>query len=452
MKIEIKVPEVGESVQEALLAEWYRRDGDLVRKGDILFLIETDKVTLEVAAEESGVLNILVPTGVTVSVGKVVGTIDSAAVLERKKTPAVEEVPDRPGSGTSKLSEPGRPPEAQTVRAGASEEALPQPGLTPSVRQLLEEKGLNPADIPGTGPGGRITRGDVFLHLESSPEEAAAGGTLPTAPEPSRPAASAEPPVPAGPKEVRRAPPGPPEPAAKPAGAEEEITRRPLSPIRRRIAERLLEARRNTAMLTTFNEIDMGRVQELRGRFKEAFREKYGVSLGIMSFFIKASIEALREFPEVNAFIDGTDVVYHHYYHIGVAVGAERGLVVPVVCHADRLGFAGIERAISDYVRKIRENRLELADLEGGTFTVSNGGIYGSLLSTPILNTPQSGILGLHKIEERPVVADGRIVARPMMYVALSYDHRIVDGREAVSFLKRIKDCVETPERIMMEI
>lgn len=455
MKIEIKVPEVGESVQEALLAEWYRRDGDLVRKGDILFLIETDKVTLEVAAEESGVLKILVPAGETVSVGKVVGSIDSAASTERKQTPAVEEVPGRPGSGTSKLPEPGRPPEAQTVHAGASEEPLSQPGLTPSVRQLLEEKDLNPADIPGMGPGGRITRGDVFLYLESSPEEAAAGGPTPTAPESSRPAAaaeSAESPVTAGPKDVRRAPPASPEPAGKPAGVEEEITRRPMSPIRRRIAERLLEARRNTAMLTTFNEIDMGRVQELRGRFKEAFREKYGVSLGIMSFFIKASIEALREFPEVNAFIEGTDVVYHRYYHIGVAVGAERGLVVPVLRHADRLGFAGIERAISDYVRKIRENRLELVDLEGGTFTVSNGGIYGSLLSTPILNTPQSGILGLHKIEERPVVSEGRIVARPMMYVALSYDHRIVDGREAVSFLKRIKDCMETPERIMMEI
>lgn len=452
MKIEIKVPEVGESVQEALLAEWYRRDGDLVRKGDILFLIETDKVTLEVAAEESGVLKILVPAGETVSVGKVVGAIDSAAAAERKQTPAVEAAPGSPGAGTSKLPEPGRPPEAQTVHAGASEGPLPQPGLTPSVRQLLEEKELDPADIPGTGPGGRITRGDVFLYLESSPEETAAGGTPPAAPEPSRPAASAESPLPAGPKEVRPAPPGPPESVGRPAGAEEEITRRPMSPIRRRIAERLLEARRNTAMLTTFNEVDMGRVQELRGRFKEAFREKYGVSLGIMSFFIKASVEALREFPEVNAFIEGTDIVYHRYYHIGVAVGAERGLVVPVVRHADRLGFAGIERAISDYVRKIRENRLELVDLEGGTFTVSNGGIYGSLLSTPILNTPQSGILGLHKIEERPVVADGRIVARPMMYVALSYDHRIVDGREAVSFLKRIKDCMETPERIMMEI
>ena len=225
-----------------------------------------------------------------------------------------------------------------------------------------------------------------------------------------------------------------------------------MSRIRQRIAERLLEAKQQTAMLTTFNEIDMSRLQGMRARFKEAFQNKYGISLGIMSFFIKAAVAALQEFPEINAFIDGKDIVYHHYYHIGVAIGAERGLVVPVLRHADRLGFAALERAIADYVQKIRENRLELTDLEGGTFTITNGGVYGSLLSTPILNTPQSGILGMHKIEERPVVVDGQIVIRPMMYVALSYDHRIVDGREAVTFLKRVKELIENPERMMLEI
>jgi 2-oxoglutarate dehydrogenase E2 component (dihydrolipoamide succinyltransferase) len=232
----------------------------------------------------------------------------------------------------------------------------------------------------------------------------------------------------------------------------EPVRRRPMSPIRQRIAVRLLEAKQNTAMLTTFNEIDMDKIMSLRRQYKESFKQRYGVNLGMMSFFIKASIEALKEIPRINAFIDGKDVLEHHYYHIGVAVGSERGLVVPVIRHADRMSFAGLEQAIVDFVKKINENRLEISDLEGGTFTISNGGVYGSLLSTPILNTPQSAILGMHKIEKRPVVVDDQIVIRPMMYVALSYDHRIVDGREAVTFLKRIKECVENPERMLMEI
>lgn len=225
-----------------------------------------------------------------------------------------------------------------------------------------------------------------------------------------------------------------------------------MTPIRRRIAERLLEARQSTAMLTTFNEIDMTRVKELRSRFQDDFKARHGISLGIMSFFIKAALDALKEIPEVNASIEGQDIVYHHYYHVGVAIGGERGLVVPVIRHADRLGFAQLEQAIVDFVKKIKENRLQLSDLEGGTFTISNGGVFGSLLSTPILNTPQSGILGLHKMEDRPVVMDGQIVIRPMMYVAFSYDHRLIDGREAVTFLKRIKEGVEHPERLMLEI
>jgi 2-oxoglutarate dehydrogenase E2 component (dihydrolipoamide succinyltransferase) len=289
------------------------------------------------------------------------------------------------------------------------------------VRRLVGEHRLDASRIQGTGPGGRITKGDVLLFIEHSAQPAA-------------PAAAAEPVCPPG------------------ESVKEELTRKPMTPIRRRIAERLLKARQNTAMLTTFNDIDMSAVIEMRQRYKESFQKKHGVSLGFMSFFIKASVEALKAVPEINAFIDGTDIVYPHYHHIGVAVGSERGLVVPVIRHADRLGFAQIEQAINEFVARIKENRLKLADLEGGTFTITNGGVFGSLLSTPILNTPQSGILGMHRVDKRPVAVDDQVVIRPMMYVALSYDHRIVDGREAVTFLKHIKECIENPERIMMEI
>jgi 2-oxoglutarate dehydrogenase E2 component (dihydrolipoamide succinyltransferase) len=305
--------------------------------------------------------------------------------------------------------------------------------LAPSVRRLVAEKNLDPAQIPGTGPRGRITKGDVILYLEGI-RAASSAGKRDQDIEPAAVQSSV---------------------GAQPAAVlpdTELIRRKPMSPIRQRIAVRLLEAKQNTAMLTTFNEIDMDNVMTLRKQYKESFKQRYGVNLGMMSFFIKASIEALKEISRINAFIDGKDIIEHHYYHIGVAVGSERGLVVPVIRHADRLSFAELEQAIVDFVKKINENRLEISDLEGGTFTISNGGVYGSLLSTPILNTPQSAILGMHKIEKRPVVIDDQIVIRPMMYVALSYDHRIVDGREAVTFLKRIKECVENPERMLMEI
>jgi 2-oxoglutarate dehydrogenase E2 component (dihydrolipoamide succinyltransferase) len=280
-----------------------------------------------------------------------------------------------------------------------------------------------------TGPGGRITEGDVLLFLEQHAPE--------------KPAARA-------PK--RESPPAVPAPEEGPYPAREETIRKPMSPIRQRIAARLLDARQNTAMLTTFNEIDMSRVQDFRKRFGEEFRQKHGIRLGLMSFFLKASVAALKQMPEVNAFIEGKDIVYHNYYHIGVAIGAQRGLVVPVIRNAERLGFAALERAIADFAKKVEENRFDISDLEGGTFTITNGGVFGSLLSTPILNPPQSAILGMHKMEDRPVVVAGQIVIRPMMYVALSYDHRIIDGREAVTFLRSIKDFVENPERIMMEI
>jgi 2-oxoglutarate dehydrogenase E2 component (dihydrolipoamide succinyltransferase) len=294
--------------------------------------------------------------------------------------------------------------------------------LAPSVRRLIAEKGLDAAKIAGTGPGGRISKGDVLLYLEQAP--AGIPDTL------SQPVSL--------------------ETTVVPQPAEE--VRKPMSPIRKRIAARLLESKQSTAMLTTFNEIDMHQTMAMRARFKDAFQKKHGVSLGFMSIFIKACVEALKEIPEINAFIEEEDIVYHNYQHIGVAIGTERGLVVPVIRHAEQMSFAQLEKAIVDYVAKIKENRLELADLEGGTFTVSNGGVYGSLLSTPILNTPQSGILGMHKIEKRPVVIDDEIVIRPMMYVALSYDHRIVDGKGAVTFLKRVKAFIENPERIILEV
>jgi len=305
--------------------------------------------------------------------------------------------------------------------------------LPPSVRRLVAEKNIDVSTITGTGPGNRITKGDVLLSIEQTQATAQYQQQLPAKiqkREIFQPDLSPKPPL----------------------TAEEGISRKIMSPIRHRIASRLLEAKQNTAMLTTFNEIDMSRTMDVRVQFKDAFRKKYGVSLGFMSFFIKASVEALREFPEINAFVDGKEIVFHHYYHIGVAISTDRGLVVPVIRDADKLSFAQLEQAIVDYLEKIKSHRLELADLEGGTFTISNGGVFGSLLSTPILNMPQSGILGMHKIEKRPVVVDDEVQIRPMMYVALSYDHRIVDGKEAVTFLVRIKECIENPERIMMEI
>jgi 2-oxoglutarate dehydrogenase E2 component (dihydrolipoamide succinyltransferase) len=298
---------------------------------------------------------------------------------------------------------------------------------------LVAEKNLDISAVTGTGPGNRITKGDVLLYLEQA--KAPIQFPEPAPPQPRKQ------PVPE--TEISSTP-------VPPAG--EEISRKPMTPIRQRIASRLVQAKQNTAMLTTFNEIDMTRTMDIRAQFKESFREKYGVSLGFMSFFIKACVDALKEFPEINAFIDGKEIVYHHYHHIGVAISADRGLVVPVIRNAENLSFAQLEQAIVDFVDRIKNNRLELADLEGGTFTISNGGVFGSLLSTPILNMPQSGILGMHKIEKRPVVVDNEIKIRPMMYVALSYDHRIVDGREAVTFLVRIKENIENPERIMMEI
>jgi 2-oxoglutarate dehydrogenase E2 component (dihydrolipoamide succinyltransferase) len=408
MKLEIKIPSVGESVQEAVLVEWYKKDGDNIQKDEPLFVVETDKVTLEIVAEASGVLKILISEGETVDIGALVGTIDTEAA----PAPPVE--PEEPAVPVAE--EAYMEPEPAYVRQI----------LSPAVRRLVAERNIDVTAIAGTGPGNRVTKGDVLLYLEQTPQ--GAPGMKDVAVVGSE--ISAQPTLPLA----------------------EDVTRKPMSPIRQRIASRLLEAKQKTAMLTTFNEIDMSRTMAMRALFKEPFKEKYGISLGFMSFFIKAGIEALKEFPEINAFVEGNEIVFHNYHHIGIAIGTGRGLVVPVIRNADVLSSAELEQAIVDYVDKIKNNRLELADLEGGTFTITNGGVFGSLLSTPILNTPQSGILGMHKIEKRPVVVDDEVQIRPMMYVALSYDHRIVDGREAVRFLVKIKECIENPELIMMEI
>jgi 2-oxoglutarate dehydrogenase E2 component (dihydrolipoamide succinyltransferase) len=431
--------------------QWYKKDGDPVQKDEPIFVVETDKVTLEIVAEASGILKILVSEGETVSIGTKVGTIATESVPSPEpETAPPEKVAEAPSSSPEAMEAPAEAEEApeeaeeapvRAQEASVTDEDVPVepetedflPILSPAVRRLVAEKNVDISGIKGTGPGNRITKGDVLLYLEQSPSAA--------------PSSS-----PASPKIKDVAPVAPESPVKPMPPRMEDVTRKPMSPIRRTIASRLLEAKHSTAMLTTFNEIDMTHTMALRSQFKEAFKEKYGVSLGFMSFFTKAVVEGLKEFPQINAFVDGSDIVYHNYYNVGIAIGTGKGLVVPVIRNADMLSFAELEQAIVDFVDKIKNNRLELADLEGGTFTITNGGVFGSLLSTPILNTPQSGILGMHKIEKRPVVVEDKIDIRPMMYVALSYDHRIVDGREAVTFLVKIKECIENPERIMMEI
>jgi 2-oxoglutarate dehydrogenase E2 component (dihydrolipoamide succinyltransferase) len=396
MATEIKVPSLGESITEATVAKWLKRPGEAVAADEPIAELETDKVTLEVPAPASGTLSeILAEEGTNVPVGAVLGRIADGLAAEAAPHPS-----PLPASGER---------EGPAQREGEGQRALDRSG--PAVRKLIEETGLDAAKVPATGPGGRISKADVLAARE----------------------------------------PAPPPPTPAPATREREVRVR-MSRLRRRIAERLKAAQNTAAMLTTFNEIDMSQTMALRERHRDAFEKKHGVRLGFMSIFVKAAIVALKELPGVNAEIDGDDVVYKNHYDIGVAVGTEQGLVVPVVRDADRLSFADIEKTISEYGRKARDGKLTIEELSGGTFTISNGGIYGSLMSTPILNPPQSGILGMHKIERRPVAVGEKVEIRPMMYVALSYDHRIVDGREAVTFLVRLKECVEDPSRILFEM
>ena len=403
MATQIVVPALGESITEATVSKWLKSAGDAVVMDEPLVELETDKITLEVPAAAAGVLGTVgVAEGQTVEVGAVLGLIEAA------------------GDGAA----PSAPP-APTQSAGrAPEPARPQT-LSPAVRKLVEEHALDPAQIPGTGRNRRLTKGDVLAHIAAAP-------AAPAAPE----ADNGAPPA------VAHADPGLPD-------AREE--RVPMTRLRQRIAERLKDAQNTAAMLTTFNEVDMSAVIAVRERFRDAFETKHGIRLGFMSFFVKAAVVALKEVRAVNAEIDGTDIVYKTHYDIAVAVGTDQGLVVPVLRDADALSFAGIEAGIADLGSRARDGRLSMDDLTGGTFTITNGGVYGSLLSTPILNPPQSGILGMHKIGKRPVVVDDEVAVRPMMYLALSYDHRIVDGREAVTFLVRVKECIEDPERILLE-
>lgn len=405
--IEVRVPQLPESIADATLSAWHKKPGEVVQRSENLVDLETDKVVLELPSPEGGVLSrILKGDGATVVSNEVI------AVIEPRRTEAPAAMPHE--------AEP-----APMLRAAAEPE---EERLTPAVRRLLAEHDLDPARIAGTGRGGRITKEDVLRYIAE--RETTGAATPGTAPAPvAQPAAR-------GP-EVR----------------EERMERRvAMTRLRTRIAERLLQAQQTTASLTTFNEVNMQAVMDLRRRHRERFEEKHGVKLGFMSFFIKASVEALRRFPVVNAFIDGQDIVYHDYCDIGIAVSAPRGLVVPILRDAQRLSFAEIERSIAEFSRKARDGSLSIEELMGGTFTISNGGIFGSLLSTPILNPPQSAILGMHKIEDRPVVEDGEIRIRPMMYIALSYDHRLIDGREAVLFLATIKECLEDPARLLLEI
>ncbi len=425
--MEIRIPEVGESVREALLAKWFKKNGEAVKKDEPLCEIETDKITLDIAADTAGTLSITVAEGTTVKIGTVIGSIDGqAAALQ---SPA----------GAPAAPVPPAPAEAEITSTASS----------PAARREMRELGIDPGTVAGTGKGGRITLDD--LSTPRRPPEATAA-PAPPEPQPALAAASpAAPPRPVAPTPVQTESLGSVKSEEAPVYAGGRDERRPMSPLRRRIAERLLAARQQTAMLTTFNEADLGHIKTLREKYREHFQQRHGVSLGYMSFFVKACVEALREFPAVNASIDGNDIVYHHYYDLGIAIGGEKGLVVPVLRDADRLHLHEIEQAIPAFVEKIKTNTLAIADLEGGTFTISNGGVYGSMLSTPIINPPQSAVLGMHAIQDRPVVRDGQIVIRPMMYLALSYDHRIIDGREAVQFLKKVKEYVEDPEELLLE-
>jgi len=427
MATEINVPVLGESVTEATVSKWFKQPGETVHIDEPIVELETDKVTIEVPAPAAGVLaSIAFDAGVDVGVGAVLGVIDETATGAAPSAPAPAAAPAPVASAPT----PAPPP------AAAAADDAP---LSPAVKKLIDENNIDPSAINGTGKDGRIVKGDVLAYLETRQAAPAAPAPAPAPVSASAPAAPAQT---SGPAPAQYPP--------RPIGPREE--RVPMTRLRKRISERLKEAQNTAAMLTTFNEVDMTNVMDLRKRFKDGFEKKHGVKLGFMSFFTKAAVTALRELPAVNAEINAGDIIYKNHYDIGIAVGTENGLVVPVVRDCDTLGFADIEQSINDFGRRAREGRLTMDEMSGGTFTITNGGIFGSLLSTPILNTPQSGILGMHKIQMRPMVMpDGAIEARPMMYLALSYDHRIVDGREAVTFLVRVKECIEDPDRIMLD-
>ena len=401
MSVQVEIPSMGESVSEVILLEWLKGDGARVEQDEPLCVLETDKANVELPSPASGALKHLQPTDTTLAIGAIVAEIEESAASAPVSKP-----------------EPA-PPE-------------PEPVLSPAVRRLVEEHELDPAAIEGTGKDGRLTKKDVLAHLKTPP--APAEPMPPPAPEPAQPSPA-------------------PEPTPSPASAgSDPIRREPMSRLRQRIAEHLVAAQHNAAMLTTFNEIDMSGVMQLRAKYKERFAQVHGASLGLMSFFARAAVLALGEFPAINAQIDGTHIVYHDFVNLGIAVSTERGLVVPVLHRADQMSIAQLESHIKRLALSARDNKLAMNELSGGTFTITNGGVFGSLLSTPILNAPQSGILGMHAIQERPVAVEGQVVIRPMMYIALSYDHRLVDGQQSVSFLVRLKEFLEDPARLLLEV
>ncbi len=441
MAIEITVPALGELVTEATVGQWFKKPGEAVSADEPLVELETDKVTVEVPAPTAGVLaDIKVEQGATVAVGTVLGSIAEGAAAPKSKPQA-----EKPASASSPRTTPMG--DAKSAPRPASSESRSSMPPAPAARKMMEEKGIAAVDVLGSGRRGQVLKEDVIA--------AAATAATPTPTPKSAPAASPAAPAEAlayaAPVPMAQVPaPQMRAPSVANDAAREERVR--MTRLRQTIARRLKDAQNTAAMLTTFNDVDMSAIMKLRSEYKDLFEKRHGVKLGFMGFFVKACIQALREIPAVNAEIDGADIIYKNYYHIGVAVGTDRGLVVPVVREADRMSLAEIEQAITDFGRRAREGKLSIEEMQGGTFTISNGGVYGSLLSTPILNAPQSGILGMHRIEERAVVRAGQIVARPMMSLALSYDHRIVDGRDAVTFLVRVKECLEDPQRFVLEL
>ena len=416
MSIEVKVPNLPESVADATIVNWHKKPGDSVKRDENLVDLETEKVVLEVPAPADGVLGeILQGEGATVRAGDLIAIITAGAGAA---APAPAAAASAPVAAVATAS---------TTPASGDEDAL-----SPAVRKLVAENNLDVSKIPGTGRGGRVTKEDVINYM-SKGATAPAAAAKPAAAPAAKPAAAA--------------------PAVAPVSSAGRIEQRvPMTRLRARIAERLLEAKNTTAMLTTFNEINMKPVMDLRNKYKDQFEKTHGARLGFMSFFVKAVVEALKKYPAVNASIDGNDIVYHGYYDIGIAVSSPRGLVVPILRNADTLGLADIEKAIADFGKRAKEGSLSVEDMTGGTFTITNGGVFGSLMSTPILNPPQSGILGMHATKDRAVVENGQVVARPMMYIAHSYDHRIIDGKEAVGFLVTVKECIEDPARILLNV
>jgi 2-oxoglutarate dehydrogenase E2 component (dihydrolipoamide succinyltransferase) len=427
MIIEVKVPSVGESVTSGVVSAWHKKSGEFVNEGEPLFALETDKVSTDIVAEKSGVLETKVPAGQEVKIGEVVAIIDDSK--QGAKQEKEEQLQKAQPEEKKKKTESQKKPEAVPASAegGRPESKTQATTLSPGVRRIVEEEKLETEKITGTGQGGRLTKSDVLKAVENRGKAEPSEVVVAKADEKSEP------------REVQ-----PPR--------EARFIRKKMSPLRRKIAQQLVMAQHTAAILTTFNECDMSTVQELRRSKQNEFTKKHGIKLGLMSFFVKAAVEALKAVPVVNGRIDGDDFIQNNFYDIGVAVGTERGLVVPVVRDADKKSFADLERDIADFAGRARDGKLKLEDLQGGTFTITNGGVYGSLFATPILNPPQSGILGMHKIMPRPVAVDGKVEVRPMMYLALSYDHRAIDGKEAVTFLIKVKECIEDPKKLPLDV